>query len=44
MGSWAGSSETTSLEPASPGLSRFLGWTALEQSLRPVVEAFAPVA
>ncbi len=29
-----------SLEPLSPGLSRFLGWTVLELSLRPVVDSF----
>jgi len=30
-----------SLEPPSPGLSRFLGWTVLELSLRSVVKSFA---
>jgi FdhE protein len=29
-----------SSEPPSPGLARFLGWTALARYLRPVVEAF----
>jgi len=29
-----------SVEPRSPGLLRFLGWTALARYLRPVVEAF----
>ncbi|HET6984741.1 MAG TPA: formate dehydrogenase accessory protein FdhE [Myxococcaceae bacterium] len=29
-----------SVEPPSPGLLRFLGWTALARYLRPVVEAF----
>ncbi len=30
-----------SFEPPSPGLLRFLGWTALAWALRPVVDAFA---
>ena len=30
-----------SVEAPSPGLLRFLGWTALARALRPVVEAFA---
>src|SRR5262249_12626068 len=29
-----------SIEPPSPGMVRFLGWTALARYLRPVVEAF----